>query len=81
MSEIDKAIGTIIAADAEPEALEQLLSSLNRKLAVMTAENIEMKASLDLIKKVNNGKCDTIDALCEREPPKKVSWGFSGLKR
>lgn len=67
--EIEHAIATIIKSEQEAEAIQILAKSLRERLDRLEWENSNYRASLRVIKKINNAtkKSKEIDALCDTE--------------
>ena len=63
----EEAIKTIISQGREIDAINFLLNSLYKYINKLDSENSEMSSCLRAIKKINKGKNEAIDALCERE--------------
>ena len=63
----EEAIKTIINQDKEIDAINFLFNNLCANINKLYHENAEMSSCLRIIKKINNGKNEAIDALCERE--------------
>lgn len=63
----EEAIKTIINQGKEIDAINFLLNSLYKYINKLDQENSEMSSCLRAIKKINQGKNEAIDALCERE--------------
>ncbi len=63
----EEAIKTIISQGKEIDAINFLSNSLYKYINKLDQENSEMSSCLRAIKKINKGKNEAIDALCERE--------------
>ena len=63
----EEAIKTIISQGREIDAINFLSNSLYKYINKLDQENSEMSSCLRAIKKINKGKNEAIDALCERE--------------
>lgn len=63
----EEAVKTIINQDKEIDAINFLFNNLCANINKLYHENTEMSSCLRIIKKINNGKNEAIDALCERE--------------
>ena len=63
----EEAIKTIINQGKEIDAINFLFNSLCADINKLYHENAEMSSYLRAIKKINNGKNEAIDALCERK--------------
>ena len=63
----EEAIKTIISQGREIDAINFLSNSLYKYINKLDQENAEMSSCLRAIKKINKGKNEAIDALCERE--------------
>ena len=62
----DDAIKTIIELNEEIRAVKILMGFIEGDTKHLEKDNAEMSACLKAIKKINKGKNDAIDALCER---------------
>ena len=62
----DEAVKTIIDLNEEIKAVKILMDRIDRNTDKIEHEHAEMYACLTAIKKINNGKIEAIDALCER---------------
>lgn len=62
-----QSIADLMAEDLELEAIKMLMNSLQRKMSIVSTEKAYAKAQLEMIRKINAGKNETIDALCELE--------------
>lgn len=69
--ETDEAIQVLIDKNCEHVAIRQLTNSIYRKLAEAEWESTEMRSALRTIKKLNDGKIEVIDALCEEPKEQK----------
>ena len=63
----EEAVAAIINQGREIDAINFLFNSLCTDINKLYHENAEMSSCLRAIKKINNGKNEAIDALCERE--------------
>lgn len=63
----EEAIKTIISQGREIDAINFLSNSLYKYINKLDQENSEMSSCLRAIKKINKGKNEAIDALCEKE--------------
>lgn len=63
----EEAIKTIISQGREIDAINFLFNSVCADINKLNKENAEMSSCLRAIKKINKGKNEAIDALCERE--------------
>lgn len=63
----EEALITIINKNKQIDAINFLSNSLYKYINKLDSENAEMSSCLRIIKKINNGKNEAIDALCERE--------------
>lgn len=64
---MDKTLKEIIDEGLEFEAIKILERSIERKNLLLSFNNREMAACLNAIKKINNGKDEAIDSLCEKD--------------
>ena len=62
----EEAIKIIISQGKEIDAINFLFNSLCANINKLYHENSEMSSCLRAIKKINKGKNESIDALCER---------------
>lgn len=62
-----QAIETIIGLNEEIRAVKILMDHIENNTDHIEKDNAEMSACLRAIKKINHGKNEAIDALCERE--------------
>lgn len=67
MDEVSNAIKTIIDADEEAYSICILVRSLDDKYRKFLLDNADAKASLKIIKRLNKGKNESIDLLCDTE--------------
>lgn len=63
----EEALITIINENKQIDAINFLSNSLYKYINKLDQENSEMSSCLRAIKKINKGKNEAIDALCERE--------------
>ncbi len=63
----EEAIKTIIDLNEEIKAIKVLMDSIERNTEKIESEHAQMSSCLTAIKKINKGKNEAIDALCERE--------------
>ena len=63
----EEAVITIINENKQIDAINFLSNSLYKYINKLDSENAEMSSCLTAIKKINKGKNEAIDALCERE--------------
>nr|DAT96366.1 MAG TPA: hypothetical protein [Bacteriophage sp.] len=63
----EEAVATIINQGKEIDAINFLFNNLCADINKLYHENAEMSSCLKAIKKINKGKNEAIDALCERE--------------
>ena len=63
----EEALTTIINENKQIDAINFLSNSLYKYINKLDQENSEMSSCLRAIKKINKGKNEAIDALCERE--------------
>ncbi len=61
----ERAIQHIIDLNEEIRAVKILMERIERNTNEIEQENAEMSSCLTAIKKINNGKNEAIDALCE----------------
>lgn len=61
------AISIIRMHGLEWEAIQMLHDLVRSDYQATISENSEMSACLQMIKKINNGKNEAIDALCEKK--------------
>ena len=61
----EEAIKTIIDLNEEIRAVKILMDHIERNTDKIESEHAEMSACLRAIKKINKGKNEAIDALCE----------------
>ena len=61
----ETAIKHIIDLNEEIRAVRILMESIERNTEKIEHEHAEMSSCLTAIKKINNGKNEAIDALCE----------------
>lgn len=61
------AISVIRGLGQEWEAIKMLTDLVRADKQITDKQNAEMASCLTAIKKINNGKNEAIDALCERE--------------
>lgn len=62
---IDEALQIIVNSGKEMEALKLLVGCLENKIDYLENDNVKMSVCLTAIKKINKGKNEAIDALCE----------------
>ena len=63
----EQAIQTIIELNKEISAIEVLMRSVKSNIELLEKYNAEMSFCLRTVKKINGGKNEVIDALCEKE--------------
>jgi prefoldin subunit 5 len=63
----EEAIKTIIELNEEIKAVKILMGCIERNTDKIESENAEMSSCLRAIKKINKGKNEAIDSLCEKE--------------
>lgn len=63
----EDAIKTIVDLNEEIKAVKILMDVVDRYTDKIEHEHAEMSSCLRAIKKINKGKSEAIDALCERE--------------
>ena len=63
----EEAVAAIINQGREIDAINFLFNSLCADINKLYHENAEMSSCLRAIKKINKGKNEAIDTLCERE--------------
>ena len=62
----EEAVAAIINQGREIDAINFLFNSLCADINKLYKENAEMSSCLRAIKKINKGKNEAIDALCEK---------------
>lgn len=61
----EEAIKTIVDLNEEIKAVKILMDRIDRNTDKIESEHAEMSSCLRAIKKINKGKNEAIDALCE----------------